>query len=387
MAQIKPYEKNGKKYYKIQGYLGIDLRTGKKRSISRNGFRTKKEAKLTFSKIRLEFEKDNLAPADKIENIKFKDVYEKWYPTYINTVRTSTYARTEAMFNNHILPEFGNQYIKTITIDQIQKAVNKWFKLAPLKNYKRWYQYTSTIFDFAIKRGYMNKLNPAKSITLPKLEKQPGTKKQNFWDKKQLNEFFNLIKDDEKQFNKYVLFRLLAYSGIRRGECLALTWKDIDFNKNTVTVNKTLTQGLKGKTIVQPPKTNAGYRTIPLDKTTMNILLKWKNQMIEYYFSYGKHMTNDQTIFPGRGNAKYKSLNTPEKWLNKIVEDNSLKKITIHGFRKSYCTALVSAEVPLKEVQRRMGHDDIRTTLDVYSFVTDEQIESSTKKFEKYMEM
>ena len=94
-----------------------------------------------------------------------------------------------------------------------------------------------------------------------------------------------------------------------------------------------------------------------------------------------------QLVFASSVN-KWHSLNTPAKWLNRYLKANpDVKPITVHGLRKSYCTALVAAGLPVKEVQRRMGHDDVQTTLDVYSFVTDEQINESTEKFEKYMQI
>ncbi|USS89928.1 N-terminal phage integrase SAM-like domain-containing protein [Fructilactobacillus cliffordii] len=135
----------------------------------------------------------------------------------------STSSRVQGMFENHILPEFGSMFIKNITIDQIQTAVNKWFKIAPKRNYKKWYQLTARIFQFAIKRRYIDAFNPASSITLPRIKVNPGAKKQNFWDKYQLRTFFKILEQYDSKFEQYVLFRLLAYSGIRRGECLDLT--------------------------------------------------------------------------------------------------------------------------------------------------------------------
>ncbi|USS85046.1 site-specific integrase [Fructilactobacillus myrtifloralis] len=386
MATIHQYEKNGKKLYGFKGFLGVEKSTGKKRSISRNGFKTKKEAKLVFARIKLQFDKDNLAPVDRNDKITFGEVYNQWFPIYSSTVRISTSSRVEGMFKNHILPEFGSMFIKNITIDQIQAAVNQWFEIAPKRNYKKWYQLTSRIFQFAIKRRYIDAFNPASAVTLPKVKINPGVKKQNFWDKYQLRKFFQILEQDDSKFEQYVLFRLLAYSGIRRGECLALSWSDIDFDKQSVNINKTLTQGEKGKTIVEPPKTQAGYREIPLDSETLKILQNWKAILRKSLFMNGVPLDGNTTVFPGKYLKKYKSLNTPGKWLTEIISHSDLPKITVHGFRKSYCTALFAAGVPVKEAQRRMGHDDVRTTLDVYTYVTKETVNKSSQQFDKYMQ-
>lgn len=386
MTQIIEYKnQKGQKLYKFQAYLGIDEQTGKKKVTRRNGFKTKREAELVLSRLQAQFEKQGTSQQN---NILFKDVYEEWYQSYINTVRVSTYARTRAMFTNHILPAFGNKRIRTIRIIDVQKAVNRWFEIAPVSGYKRWYQYTTNVFDYAIKMQYMSGNNPAKAITLPHRQIKPGDVPENFYDREELKLFFQGI-DQKKEFDKYTLFRVLAYTGVRRGECLALTWGDIDLVKQQIRVNKTITQGLRGEIIVQPPKTKAGYRDIPLDSQTTAVLKKWQLLQKKFYFSRRQKFVDKQLVFPSTRNG-YRSFNLPKKWYTTILNrvnknENVLKSITIHGFRKSYCTALISAGLPIKEVQRRMGHDDIQTTLDVYSFVTRDQIKASTHLFEQYI--
>lgn len=382
MTKIIEYKnKKGQKLYKFQAYLGIDEQTGKKKVTRRGGFKSKREAELVLSRLQSSFE-DHGAPQH--NNILFKDVYEEWYESYINTVRVSTYARTRAMFNNHILPAFGEKRIRTITIRDVQKAVNLWFEIAPVSGYKRWYQYTTNVLDFAIRMGYIHHSNPAKAIVLPRRQELPGDAPENFYDREELATFFEHI-DKQQEFDKYVLFRTLAYSGMRRGECLALTWGDVDLINHSIRINKTVTQGLRGVMIIQPPKTKAGYRDIPLDDQTTAVLKKWQIMQKEHFFSFRKKFEADKQLVFASTRNKHRSFNLPKKWYTEIVERTNLKHITIHGFRKTYCTALISAGLPIKEVQRRMGHDDIQTTLDVYSFVTKDQIRESTQLFEKYI--
>lgn len=110
----------------FQLYMGIDPQTGNKKRTRRRGFKTKKEATLALSRLQLELENKSSLPTE--NNILFSEVYSEWYDQYQNTVRESTLARTDGMFQNHILPALGNKRIRTITIKQVQSAVNKWFK-------------------------------------------------------------------------------------------------------------------------------------------------------------------------------------------------------------------------------------------------------------------
>ncbi|KRM67740.1 bacteriophage integrase [Apilactobacillus ozensis DSM 23829 = JCM 17196] len=380
MASIKSYKnKNGDKLYRIQLYGGLNPQTGKVQRINRRGFKSKKEATLEASRLELEVAQGGI---QKENNIKFEEVYHHWYQAYINTVRESTYARTDAMFNNHILPAFGNKRIRTIKINEIQRAVNQWFKLAP-NNFKKWFNYTSNVFDYAIKEQYI-KDNPCKLVNIPKKQIAYGDKPANFWDKNQLLNFFSYIYPD-KELEKYTLFRVLAFAGVRRGECLALTWDDIDFNEQTIRINKTLTQGLKGKQIVQAPKTRKGRRTIKMDKSTMDYLEQWRLSQRKRYLMLGFNtFQKSQLVFASSTN-NHKCLNTPAKWLKKIIKEHNLTKITVHGFRHTHASALFSAGASIKEVQERLGHEDIQTTMDIYTHVTNQQNQEAVNKLVKYL--
>ncbi len=298
-------------------------------------------------------------------------------------MRESTYARTDGMFKNHIIPAFGNKRIRTIKINEVQRAINKWFKIAP-NNFKKWFNYTSNVFDYAIKEQYI-KDNPCKLVNIPKKQVEYGDKPANFWDKKQLLNFFECI-DPSKEMEKYTLFRVLAFAGLRRGECLALTWDDINMSEQTIRVNKTLTQGVKGKQIVQAPKTRKGRRTLKMDSKTMNYLKEWRLRQKKVFFMLGFNtFKKSQLVFASRTN-NHKCLNTPAKWLKKVIKANNLKPITVHGFRHTHASALFSAGASIKEVQERLGHEDIQTTMDIYTHVTNQQNKEAVKKLVNYLD-
>ncbi|GEL14042.1 tyrosine-type recombinase/integrase [Lapidilactobacillus mulanensis] len=381
MASYKQYEtKQGKKLWKFDIYLGTDLQTGKPKHTVRRGFNTKKEASLAASRLELEASRGAIV---KDNNISFQTVYEQWYQAYVNTVGESTWNRTAGMFDNHILPALGKYRIRTITIAQIQRAVNDWFKIAA-RNYKRWYNYVVDVFEFAIKHGYLEK-NVAKLITVPKKRESAGDKFENFWDKDQLAEFFSYL-DPTLEMEKYTLFRVYAFCGVRRGEALALTWNDISFKDSTMRINKTLTQGEKGRQIIQAPKTRNSRRTIDLDPKTLNDLKEWKTIQKRKYLMLGFNtLQPNQLIFANNKNG-YKSLNTPAKWLKSIRVAHNLTKVTVHGFRHSHCSALFSAGATIKEVQMRLGHADVATTLNIYTHVTKNQNKEVANKLAHYLD-
>jgi Site-specific recombinase XerD len=383
--RVKKYtKKDGATAYKFQIYTGINEQTGKQRMTTRRGFRTIKEATMELKRLEYLTTQGMIEQKNPNENITFNQVYKEWFSSYINTVRESTWYKRQRMFENRILPKLGKYRIRTIKTVQIQRAVNGWFKETTY-NYKPWFNYTNAIFKYAIKQGYISD-NPATRVIIPK-NKEYEDKAPNFWTREQLKTFFSFI-DPQKNLEKYILFRILAFSGIRRGECLALTWDDVNTQKNTLSINKTLAQGIKGKLQINNTKTKKGTRIIPLDNTTMKYLKLWHIQQRKEYLMLGVNTnSNEQLLFATNKNT-FRSLNTPRKWLYAILnrDDCKLPKITIHGFRHTYASALFSAGATIKEAQELLGHEDAQTTLNIYTHVTQSQNKEASKKLVNYLD-
>lgn len=181
------------------------------------------------------------------------------------------------MFRNHILVAYGELRIDKIDICCCQKTINEWFAHTKPK-YKRFNNYISSVFEYAIALGITEK-NTIKKITVPKvMETIEDDKKTNFYEKEQLIEFLESLK---KEGNKkaYTLFRLLSFSGLRQGEAMALKWKGINFEDKTLTVSKALTGGEDAKIIVLSPKTKKIARTISLDDGTLDIFKEWRKKI------------------------------------------------------------------------------------------------------------
>lgn len=382
MASIKAYTtKGGSKRYEFQLYGGLDPQTGNPKRIHRKGFKTKKEATLAASRLELELDKGDLHQEN---NILFETVYHEWYEAYVNTVRESTTVRVSGMFDNHILPVFGKKRIRTITLSDVQRAINQWFKEVKV-NYKRWYNFANMVFKYAQRQGYIT-TNPADLVTMPKRTDNWQRDPNKFWTKTQLTKFFSYI-DPVEEAEKYTLFRVLAFTGIRRGECLALTWQDINFKQGTLSITKTVAQGMRGKQKIQPPKTAKGKRTIMLDPTTLSHLKHWRSEQRRIYLMLGYNtMQPGQLIFASNRNG-LKSLNTPGKWLHDIMDDKpELPQITVHKLRHTHATLLFEAGASIKEVQDRLGDADVDTVMNIYAHVSNEQRKSTTEKLAKYMD-
>ena len=379
---IKEYtKKNNEKCYMFKVYCGVDPLTGKEQYTTRRGFKTKKEADLALARIKLEISKGDFK---KRQVEKYADIYELWINHYENTVEESTFVKTTGIFRNHILPALGAYKIGKMNVDVCQRHVDEW--ASKLKKFRMVKAYASKVLDFAIKRGYI-RTNPFALVEMPKKLKKVSIddeeEVENFYTKKQLNEFLSCM-EQEKNFKAYVLFRLLAYSGMRKGEAIGLMWKDIDFKKNEIRINKAVSRGKDNNLYLKTTKTGIA-RTIKMDSKTMSILKVWKKQQREDYLVLGFNtLQPKQLVFSNEQNEFLQPTKT-RKWLEYILTKYDLPKITTHGFRHTHCSLLFESNIGIKEVQKRLGHSDVRTTLDIYAHVSEQAEDEAINKFENFM--
>lgn len=378
MLKIKSYtKKDGKTYYKFQTYLGTD-ETGKIVRAARQGFTSKAAARKKAMELKAEFQESGY---QKPTYETFEEIYKLWYDTiYREDVRESTAVKTQELFNNHILKDLGPMRIAAITPQHCQVVVKRWSET--LSKTKTMKNYCKRIFDYAITLN-MIKHNPMERVHVPK--QKTAKKEIRFYDKEELKQFLSCVdkEDDPKWF---VLFRLLAFSGMRKGEALGLQWQKINFEANTITVDQTLTRGENNTLIVQDTKTNAGMRTISMDQKTMDILKGWRTQQRLDFLKHGINTNKpDQFVFTTNQTNAYVQHANLTNVINRVIDKHNLKRITVHQLRHSHCSLLFEAGATIKEVQERLGHSSYEVTLNIYTHVTESKKEETADKFAQYV--
>lgn len=378
---IKAYtKKNNETCYMFTVYCGTDPFTGKERYTTRRGFKTRKEANLALAKIKVEISNGEYK-TKQVET--YQDIYNIWIKQYENTVEESTFIKTYGIFKNHILPALGEYKIDKMNIDICQQHVDSWAE--KLQKFRTVKSYASKVMDFAIRRGLLRN-NPFKLVDMPKKLKKVSLEdeeKENFYTKEQLITFLNHLKQ-ESNYKAYVLFHVLAYTGMRKGELLALTWKDIDFNNTEIRINKAISRGKDNKLYVKTTKTGVS-RTIKIDLQTISILKDWKKHQRADYLKLGYNTSKpEQLVFSNEQNEFVQPTKT-RKWLEFILNKYNLPKITTHGFRHTHCSLLFEAGVSIKEVQDRLGHNDVQTTLNIYAHVSENAKDEALSKLTTFM--
>lgn len=386
MATIKQYEnkRTGEKLWLFKTYLGIDPITGKQITTTRRGFKTKKEAILSEKRLQVEFKEGGNLKKQVFNT--FEEIYLIWFDTYKKTVRETTYLGTQRKFRLHILPVLGQLKIEKISIKEAQKALNLWSD--NYKEFKSLLQYSSSVMELALNMDLITK-NPFRFVSVPKAKEKVANEIKCFTSdqvKTMLNYLEKCLNEADSAPRRYkigyklAIFRLLAFSGLRASEALALNWEDINFKDNSLTVNKTLTTTKKGMRI-GAPKTRCSNRTIALDSKTIYILKKWKLSQKEILFS---NRINKNDIVFCELDGTYGNYNSLSQKSEKLALKLKLPPLRSHAWRHTHASMLFEAGVSMKEVQERLGHSSIKMTMDIYTHLSQEKKIQTVEKLEKF---
>lgn len=378
MTQIKPYKtKDNLTRYFFNVYVGRNPKTGKNVYRKRQGFKTKKQAQIALADLLKDIEENGLFNENKV--MTFKDLYDMWLKQHRLNVKPSTIATNRRFVEGHVLPHLGDMKLDDITVVYCQKLVNEWYE--EYKQYPYFRKVTAQIMRYGEAMEIM-KGNPMAKTILPR--KKEEEKKLQYYTKEELQHFFECL-EQYGNYKQLAFFRALAFTGCRKSEILSLQWEDIDLFNKTVSIGKTLAIDENLDIIIQTPKTSSSIREISLDDETIKILSRWRSIQREEYFQMGFNTTSDkQFVFTNVRNELYYPQIVND-WLKYLIKKYKLPKITPHNFRHTHASLLLQAGIPVKEVSERLGHKDIKITLEIYSHVMPEEAEKTANKFANFV--
>lgn len=378
---IKKYTtKNGETRYLFQTYLGIDPATGKERRTTRRGFKTMKEAKQAERNLLLDVEENGLPSnqSDGFQDPTFEELAQLWLENYKTTVKPSTFENVRSKVEKMTEEHFKELKLKKITVAYCQRVVIELSKSYVL--YNHYLSVINRIFKYAVLMDVLNS-NPFDKVIKPK--SRQTQRKGNFLTKEELKEFLKLAQNATLSYF-FPLVHLMAYTGLRQGEALALKWSDIDFENKKITIDKTAVR-IKEKQTIQTPKTKNSKRVISIDPTTISILKSWKKDQIKIYFRNGKHFEGDENFIFTNQRGEWVHIHNFIRYFKRFIADHKLKSITPHGLRHTHASLLFSAGVEPKNISDRLGHSTVQITLDLYTHITEEQRTDTVDKLLEYM--
>lgn len=302
-----------------------------------------------------------------------------WYDSYCNDIRMTTKVNYQTYIHRHIKDKIGGYKLCELTTLIIQNFYNDKAKSGKLdgsgglsaKTMKNMHQMIHKALNQAVYLGMIPK-NPSDLTVLPKRKKI----EMRFFlpeDQKRLQE---AIKGD-----KYEMAILLdLYTGMRQGELLGLIWENVHIAENgqsyikvTQTLNriKNPDENAPNKTLLTicEPKTRHSIRTIPLLPEIAERLRAYHTQQTEYLRSIG--LPPAEFVFTSKTGTPVEPRDFQREF-RKILEQNDLPIVNVHGLRHSFATRSLESGMSVKTLSKILGHSSVGFTLDVYAHVTEQ---------------
>ena len=342
---------------------------GKVKQKRLSGYDTKKDADKAYADFI--FTHKQYIKSD-YSNITFKELYQKYFEYVSKSLKPSSIYDIEHNFKNHILPIFSDMKVYEISKHDIlnwqNNLNNQVYKCGAIyKPYK--YEFKSklrgqlsNVFKFAI-YYYDLPTNPVSQVAPFKSTEQK--QEMQVWSLEQFQKFISSFKSNELEYKS--LFAFLYLTGCRKGEALALTWQDIDFSSNKVTINKNITRKSKNNRYEVVSTKTREYRTIAIPDNLIQLLTTLRDSKNSIYVFGDKDPLADTTI---------------SRVFYKHIKETGLPQIHIHCLRHSHASLLISNGESIVMVAKRLGHSSIEQTLNTYSHLMPDDEKKMLKNLE-----
>lgn len=356
--------KDGRQKYRVR--INYSDASGKSRQIDRVAYGSAEAKQLERE---LNYKIKNETPA---RRMTLNDLYDEYKKSKKNEVRESSYRKTTAILDYHVIPMLGDIPLAKLnkplfakwknemeekTISKKDGTVSK-LSLTTKQNV---YGEFRALLNYGVKldylpRNYLVDIGNFKSTIETKKEMDFYTADEYKLYAKSALDYAetcpNLI-----GWDYYVFFSIAFYTGLRKGEIHALKWSDIDGKYLNVT--RSISQKLKGEDRETAPKNKSSIRTLQLPTPLIEILNKHKERWSAY-----KGFNDNFRICGGTRPLRDSSI---AKMNERFAEAAGVKVIRIHDFRHSHASLLANEGINIQEVARRLGHSDVTMTWNTYS--------------------
>ncbi len=341
--------------------------TEERRRAIKGGYATRRECEAALAKILVSLEAQSFTPPTKVTVKQF--LLQEWLPTVKGSLRPTTYASYVMLTREHILPRLGTLQLRKLT----PAALNALYA-ALLENgrvrgagglstssVRRVHAVLHKACRDAVRWGRLSS-NPVACADPPR-QAGDDQEKLRVWNAEQLAAFLASVQDDRL----FALWRLLAATGMRRGEALGLSWQDVDMEEGAVTIRRAWIP-VNGVAQFCQPKSRRSRRTIALDVVTVEALQAHAARQADEQHHWREDLSEKDLVFT-RPDGRPLVPWVVSKAFREHSKAAMLPLIPLHGLRHTYATLALSSGVNPRIVSARLGHATVALTLDVYSHV------------------
>ena len=404
-------------------YFDLGTVAGKRQKKEKGGFKTKKEAEAALAKAINEY--NNAGQLFEPSNVTVSDYLDQWYDLYCKpNLKYNTQVGYLRIMEGHLKPRFGQYRLKAITAATLQEYANK-LKMDGLAKHSITgiLSVFGAALDYAVEPLHYLPANPMRYVKYPKVEKKPRERIILT-----LEEWKQIIDKFPAGSRYHIPLMIGFYTGLRISEAFALTWDDIDLENRTLTVNKQIVKRNFGADVRKAvektgkkemrsswyfttTKTASSMRTVKFGDTLYQALKQERTAQLKNELKYSEYYTihvlkkevdekgNDmQRIVPIQKcvesalprvrmvciaeNGEYTSTDS-FKYCARVIHKELLLAFDYHSLRHTHATILIESGADVKDVQARLGHSNIQTTLQTYVHDTEIMAARSVDLFEQ----
>ena len=301
-----------------------------------------------------------------------------WYDLYTKpNIRTTTQVYYSNFIEHHLIPRIGEIPLDKLTGLRLQKLYQELRTdgkvrqnknnpgLSP-KTIRGIHMMLHSALEQAVKEELIRK-NPTNDCNPPKAEK----KEMKVIKPEQIGTYLQAAANR----NVLPMFYLELTSGLRRGELLALLWTDLDPDKHTISVSKSVL-GRSGELRVSAPKTRHSIRTVVIPQQTVDLLIQ----------EHDLHPDNPY-MFPSPVTGTMYHPDAATRIHRKLLKEAGIEYVRFHDLRHTFATLALQNGVDVKTLSGMLGHYSSGFTLDTYTHITDKMQQEAAEKVGSFMEM
>lgn len=278
--------------------------------------------------------------------------FEKWLQLKKNRLAPTTWASYRAIMDRHLIPYFGADDLTEISPLEIEVFLNVLLETYSPNTVKRVYSVLRASLTKAVRLGLLDS-NPAGTERIDPL---PRVKKEI--EVYSLDDLRQIITALEREPLRWEAFgRVAIDSGARRGELVALQWRDVEDNKMVI---RRAAYKLPRLTAATKPPKSGQTRAVHLTQESTKLLSRLKREQRKECLRKGVSWSKQSFVFGNHGTMLHPT--TPTRWWSMFLKRNELPHRGLHSLRHTSASLLLSAGVDIKTVSARLGHSSIEVT-------------------------
>lgn len=318
--------------------------------------------------------------------------FNRWLKDVVGNRAPNTLRNYRERYEHNVQPFIGSMLLRDVKPMDCQMILNAMESDYAGSTIRQTYMTMGTFFKSAKDNGFIDR-HPMDGVRYTKPVRA-------------VDDIHFLTVDEQKRFleaakgsHNYAQYALILETGLRTGEMIGLTWDAIDWEKRTLTVNKTLEFRYKqDEWRAGPPKTESSYRTIPLTDTAYDILREIYDT--REYRKESRDLSTVLTFMDRKTGQKRKLVMRDLVFINwrtgmpaknssydthlyKLCDDAGIERFCMHALRHTYATRAIESGMQPKVLQKLLGHASITTTMNRYVHVTDDSMKKAVAQFAK----